>query len=192
MTDFTTMVHVTGSARNFDDDLPYLQAIMKAVYTSHATVFRDWLGAAASRKNQQEDDTDWETILNDNIEAIKHSDLVIIEASQARFSQGFQAYTAAQYKKPTLILTRADFKDRFISGAGNKLITLKHYATEDELQAIVTKFIKQNSIPEKDLRFNMVLDRRIYRYLRDSSYETGKNKSRIVRELLEREIDDHK
>ncbi len=190
MPSFTTQVHVTGSARNLDEDLSFLQAIMESVYASHAMVFRDWLGAASSRKNPNNTDenVDWETILNDNLESIKKSDLVIVEATQARFSQGFQAYVAAQYKKPTLIVTRADTKDHFISGVASKFITIKRYATEIELKTIVTKFIKQHSIPEKDLRFNMILDRRIYKFLRDTSYETGKNKSQIVRELLEKDI----
>lgn len=194
MASFTTQVHVTGSARKFGEDEPYLRAIMQAVYDSHAMVFRNWLDAAASRsKNAVRDqDTDWEAILNDNVEAIKKSDLVIVEATQARFSQGFQAYTAARYKKPTLVVTRTPIKGHFISGVAGKLITIKQYTTEDELRAIVGKFIKQNTIPEKDLRFNMILDRRIYKYLRDTSYETGKNKSQIVRDLLEKEIERRK
>lgn len=194
MASFTTQVHVTGSARKFGEDEPYLRAIMQAVYDSRAMVFRNWLDAAASRsKNAVRDqDTDWEAILNDNVEAIKKSDLVIVEATQARFSQGFQAYTAARYKKPTLVVTRTPIKGHFISGVAGKLITIKQYTTEDELRAIVGKFIKQNTIPEKDLRFNMILDRRIYKYLRDTSYETGKNKSQIVRDLLEKEIERRK
>ena len=194
MVNFTTQVHVTGSARQFGEDEAYLRAIIQTVYDSHAMVFRNWLDAAASRtKNGVRDqDADWEAILNDNIEAIKKSDLVIVEATQARFSQGFQAYTAARYKKPTLIVSRSQIKDRFISGVNSKLITIKQYTTEEELRAIVAKFIKQNTIPEKDLRFNMILDRRIYKYLRDTSYETGKNKSQIVRELLEKDLERHK
>lgn len=194
MTEFTTMVHITGSARFFDEDLEYLQAIVQTVYANRATVFRDWLGAAASRLKQNPpfEGVDWASILDDNMAAIKKSDLVIIEASHARFSQGFQAYIASQYKKPTLIVTRSATKERFISGVGSKLITLKRYSTVAELEEIVSKFIKQNTIPEKDLRFNMILDRRIYKYLRDTSYETGKNKSQIVRELLEKEIEKRK
>ena len=194
MVNFTTRVHVTGSARDFADDAVYLRTIMQTVYDSHAIVFRHWLDAAASRtkNNVQDQDADWQTILNHNLEAIKKSDLVVVEATQARFSQGFQAYIAARYKKPTLIVTRAQTKCHFISGVESKFISIKQYSTEKELRAIVARFIKQNSIPERDLLFNMVLDRRIYKYLRDTSYETGKNKSQIVRELLEKDIERRK
>jgi hypothetical protein len=187
---FTTQVHVTGSARRLDQDLPFFQAIVDAVYDSHAVVFHNWLDAASTRNVKDlNDDADWETILSDSLEAIKKTDLVIVEASQLSFSQGLQTYTAAQYKKPTLVVSRTPIADRFISGIGNKFITIKQYSDEADLKTIVKKFIKENVILEKDLRFNMVLDRPIYKYLRDTSYETGKNKSQIVRTLLENDIE---
>jgi hypothetical protein len=191
---FTTQIHVTGSARNLDEDLPFLQTIVDTIYANHAIVFRDWIGPASKRQAQDlpDSEVDWETILNDNLESIKKSELVIVEATQARFGQGFQAYIAAQHKKPTLVVTRKKLGDTFMSGVKSKLISVKEYRTEDELRTIVTKFIKQNNVAEKDLRFNMILDRRIYKYLRDTSYETGKNKSQIVRELLERDIERRK
>jgi hypothetical protein len=188
MPSLTAQVHVTGSTQKLDEDLPFLQAIVEAVRINHADVSHDWLDETASRKARPDENDDWKTILNNNLESIKKSDLVIIEATQGRFSQGLQAYTAAQYKRPTLIVTRSAIKNHFISGVGNKLITVKQYESKEELKSVVAEFIKQNSIPEKDLRFNMILDRRIYKYLRDTSYETGKNKSQIIRGLLEKDI----
>lgn len=185
MPSFTTRVHVTGSTHKLDDDLPFLHAITKTVHACNAVVSQDWLSEISVSPTK---DADWETVLNDNLASIRKSDLVIIEATQGRFSQGLQAYTAAQYKRPTLIVTRTATSGHFISGVASKLITIKRYSTEEELNAIVAEFITQNSIPEKDLRFNMILDRRIYKYLRDTSYETGKNKSQIIRGLLEKDL----
>jgi len=185
MPSFTTRVHITGSTHKLNDDLPFLQSITKTIHACDAVVSRDWLSEVSDSTSE---DTDWEAALNDNLESIRKSDLVIIEATQGRFSQGLQAYTAAQYKRPTLIVTRSATNGHFISGVGSKLIAVKQYGTKEELAAIVTEFIKQNSIPEKDLRFNMILDRRIYKYLRDTSYETGKNKSQIIRSLLEKDL----
>jgi hypothetical protein len=191
MTSFTTFVHVTGSARNMGDDLKYLRKIIKTVYANHAMVAREWVEPAHSRTSLDvnDEDVDWATIIDENMTAIARSDLVIVEASQSRFSQGLQAYTAAQYKKPTLIVTRSVIKNRYISGVESKYISVKHYSNEEELELIVSKFIKRNTIAEKNLRFNMILDRRIVKFLRDKSYETGKNKSEIIRELLEQEIE---
>lgn len=190
MASFTTYVHVTGSARDMGDDKPFLQKIVQTVYTNHAVVYRDWIGPAASRKRQgvRDEDADWVSIMAENIDAIRRSDLVIIEGTRSRFSQGYQAYIASQYKKPTLIISRAQTNNRFISGVRGKYISIKNYQTEDELEKTVTQFIKKNAIPEKDLRFNLLLNRRIYKYLRDKSYESGENKSEIVRELIEKQI----
>jgi len=190
MTSFTTFVHVTGSARNMGDDLGYLRKIIKTVYANHAMVAREWVEPALSRRNNnvQDEDVNWKALLSENMSAIEKADLVIVEASQYRFNQGFQAYNAIQRKKPTLIVTRSEMKDRYLSGVGGKYLTVKRYKDENELEAIVSKFIKQNTIAEKNLRFNLILDRRIAKYLRDKSYETGKNKSEIVRRLLEKEI----
>lgn len=185
MPSFTTRIHVTGSTHKLNDDLPFLQAITKTVHACDAFVSRDWLSEALHSTSEN---TDWEAILNDNLASIKKSDLVIIEATQGRFSQGLQAYIAAQHKRPTLIVTRSPISGSFLSGVSSKLIIVRQYRTEEELNAIVTEFITQNSIPEKDLRFNMILDRRIYKYLRDTSYETGKNKSQIIRSLLEKDL----
>jgi hypothetical protein len=185
----TTLIHVTGSTSNFSEDRPFLEAIFDTIYVNKAEAAHNWLDAAASRLKQSSDsDVDWQAVHNSNLTSIKRSDLVIVEATQLNFAQGLLAYTADQYKKPTLVLSRTPTTNRFISGTQSKYIAVKEYTNEDELRTIVTKFIKQNSIPEKDLRFNMVLDRPIYRYLRDTSYETGKNKSQIVRELLERDL----
>lgn len=190
MTAFTTHIHLIASGNDFEHDLPYLQKITDTIYKNNALLTHDWIGAAIARKKRTPDveDADWTSIVEESIDAIKRSDLVIAEVSFGDFNQGIQTYMAAQYKKPTLIVSRSPIEGMSISGIASKYTTVKRYSSEQELSDIVSKFIKQNSIPEKDLRFNMILDRRIYKYLRDKSYETGKNKSEIVRELIEREI----
>lgn len=189
MTAFTTSIHLVASGNNLENDLPYLQKIMETIYKNHAVVTRDWLGAAIARKRQSPDNierADWINIVDESLDAIKRADLIISEITLRDFNQGIQTYMAAQYKKPTLVVTRSQIENHFISGISNKYLTVKKYSTEEELEALITSFIKQNTIPQNDLRFNMILDRRIYKYLRYKSYETGKNKSEIVRDVLER------
>lgn len=96
---------------------------------------------------------------------------------------------ALQHKKPVLLVTRENIRGRLINGIKHKLLTVQHYDTQDDLKKIVNKFIRVNTISSKDLRFNFLIDRQIYSYLRQTSYETGKNKSEIIRELLESEIE---
>ncbi len=192
MSDFTTKVYLVASANDLPNDLPYLQKIIEIIYKNRTLLTRDWIGAAIAQKRRTPDveDNDWKAIVDESLEAIKQSDLVIAEISLSDFNQGIQTYIAAQYKKPTLVLTRTPIEGQFISGleGTNKYLTLKPYSTVDELEQIITSFINQHSIPLKDLRFNLFLDRPIFKYLRDKSYETGMNKSEIIRELIEQDI----
>lgn len=182
-------VRISGSGNYLPEDAPYLKKIIDTVFKNNAFVTRNWVEAAiASKKHHGDTHTDWRTIIAEDFEDIRQADLVIIEASRYELNQGLHVYLATQYKKPTLIVSRTEIKNRFISGIINKYTTSEMYETEQDLEKIVTRFIKKNAIPEKDLRFNFILTRRIYKYLRDTSYETGKNKSEIIRELLEREI----
>src|SRR5690606_26058703 len=151
------------------------------VFKNNAFITRNWIEAAIASKKQHGDArTDWRTIIAEDFEDIRQADLVIIEASRYELNQALHAYLATQYKKPTLIVSRTEIKNRFISGIINKYTTSEMYETEQDLEKIVSRFIKKNAIPEKDLRFNFILTRRIYKYLRDTSYETGKNKSEII------------
>lgn len=182
-------VHIAASGNDLEHDLPYLKKIVATAYDNNAIVSRNWIDAAVARKKKiADEEIDWSEILNEDFEDTRHADLVIVEATAQELNQGIQTYIAAQYKKPTLLLARSNLEGRFTSGVANKYITIKSYETEDDLGKMVGKFIRQNAIAEKDLRFNFILNRRIYKYLRDKSYETGKNKSEIIRRILEQEI----
>ena len=194
MTDFTTSIHLIASGNDLQNDLRFLQKIIITIYKNHAILTRDWLGTAIARKKRTPDieKADWTNIVKESLDAIKQSDMVIAEISLCDFNQGLQTYLAAQYKKPTLVLTRSEIENSFVSGIENPYLTIERYTREDELDLLVTKFIKKNTIPQKDLRFNMVLDRPIYRYLREKSYETNMNKSELVRGVLKQAMEKRK
>lgn len=190
MEESATHVHVIASGNDLEHDKPYIEAIIETVHKSNTIVVRDWLQAAITRKKRDPDveKADWVSIVNDSIDAIKRADLVIAEISLADFNQGIQTYISAQYKKPTLVVTRSDIDGHFISGIANQYLKIEQYETRDQLEKLVTSFIQQQTVPPKDLRFNIILNRRIAKYLRDKSYETGKNKSEIIRDLIEKKI----
>lgn len=132
-----------------------------------------------------EDRIDWDT---DSL-AVKQSDVVIIEATSFDFRQGYTISMALQNKKPTLLLFRKG-KNVNVSNINltDRLVAIKQYDTEEQLTLIVERFLKDNSVSTKDLRFNFFIDRHIYSFLREVSYETGRNKSEIIRDLIEAEI----
>lgn len=194
MTAFTTYIYFIASGNDLKNDLPYLQKIMEMIYKNHAIITRDWLGPVLSYKKRMSkpyvEQADWINIVEESLDAIKRSDLVISEVSFSDFNQGVQTYIAAQYKKPTLVLTRSQIEGTFISGISNRYLTVRQYSTQEELESVVSEFIQKNTIPAKDLRFNMLLNRHTYKYLRDKSYETGKNKSEIIRQIIQNKQQD--
>jgi len=187
------IVQIIGSAKDLKTDLPFLHSILETIHDNAAVIARDWIGAAQNRINKdiERDDTkvNWDDVHQENSEAIMRSDVVIIEGTNYGFQEGFYTSQALQHKKPVLLLTRENIRGRLIHGFRNKLLSVQHYDTKDDLKKAVDKFVKANTIATKDLRFNFFIDRQIYNYLREASYETGKNKSEIIRDLLEEEID---
>lgn len=121
------------------------------------------------------------------IATIEKADLVIAEVSgRSSFAVGFQVAMAAQAKKPTLLLGR---KGATTFAASLRMPDVVHagYDTKN-VALLVGDFIKQNTIPHKDLRFNFVIDRQIYNHLRSVAFTTGKTKAEVVRDLLLRDI----
>lgn len=187
------IVQIIGSAQNLKEDLPFYHAAIEVIHDQGAVLARDWISAAQNRidKNIVRDNTkvEWDDVHKENSEAISHADVIIIEATNYGFQEGFYASQALQQKKPVLLLTRKNVRSQLINGIKHKLLSVEHYDQMDNLKSIVQHFIKANTIATKDLRFNFFIDRQIYSYLREVSYESGKNKSEIIRELIEAEID---
>lgn len=185
------IIHFIANTKQLDEDISFLRSIIEEVHDNGGILARDWLGAAINNNENYHNDNkaDWLDVYNENLAAFSRSDIVIIEATRYSFQQGFFTSHAIQHKKPTLIVARLDEKKHPLFGIKDKFLTTKSYSTEEELRKIVNKFIKSNTLSSKDLRFNFLIDRQIYSYLREISYETGKNKSEIIRELLEEEID---
>ena len=185
------IVHVTGSLANVDEDITYLRRIVKIIKQNDSTLALDWIESAyidsGKDATQQNPEPDWQTIMEETLDAIGRADVVIVEATHYTFSQGFQAAMALNQKKPVLIVSRTPIEERLVSGLKSRDSSMAEYTSEEELEAVVSQFLRDNTISTKDLRFNMFIDRPIYNYLRSVSYETGKNKSEIIRELINRE-----
>ncbi|EDK72476.1 hypothetical protein TM7_0390 [candidate division TM7 genomosp. GTL1] len=183
------IIHLVGNATHLKEDLPYLRTIAKKIHENGDVLALNWIDPA----NKQDVDTNtprsWDTVLDEHVDAVSKAELLIVEASQYRFGVGYFTAMATQNKKPTLLVSRKPLKGRSITGITDQYLTCRTYKTKVELGKVVTEFLKENTADAQDLRFNFFIDRQIYNYLRDKSYETGKSKSEIIRELLEREID---
>jgi len=188
------VIYFIGSVRGFNEHLPYYKKIIEVIHSRGNVLARDWIGivnAAGGGDNYRENgNIDWTAVHKENVSALKRSDIAIIEATALSFQQGFFTSLALQYQKPTLVLMRGeDVTKRPLSGFKYKLLTTASYDSEEELEKTVSKFVRANTISTKDLRFNFFIDRSIYNHLREISYETGQNKSEIIRKLIEQDIE---
>lgn len=181
------IIHLTGSSRYLEEDLPYLQKITQLVTQNGCTLVNDWVEDARTR-TEATNPADWPTIMNGMFDAISRSDVMIVEGTRYGFMQGYQTALALLQKKPVLVISREPLVDRSIMGVKNRLLTVEKYDSLHDLDAIVSNFIKANTISTKDLRFNMFIDRPIYNHLRNLSYESGKNRSEIIRDLIYKDM----
>lgn len=180
------IVHLAASLRNPEADTEYLRAIIEVIHDKGGALTFNWLETALARHKDIASSMDSKRYVETNLEAIKRSDVVVVELTYYSFSQGFLIAAALQHKKPVLVVSRTSFSGEMVTGIVDSLFQYKEYSTKEELEQLVNTFINKNTIHTKDLRFNMFLTRQIFKYLEDTSRETGKNKSEIIRELIKR------
>lgn len=188
------IVHLATSRQNLRANFKNLKAIVGVIHQTGNILARDWIDPqyhAADSPQQQ--DLSAETIYELTIEAIERADVVIVEGSERSFGSGFQLATALNRKKPVLLLLRQDgvgAESLLSKGLREPLLTRAVYGSQSDLEAAVLSFIGANTVKTKDLRFNFVIDRRIYNHLRFKSFQTGKTKAEIVRDLLLKDLSD--
>lgn len=177
-----TRIHLTGSSRNPAEDMPYLLCIIKTVHEYGASVTLNWVETAFNKSQRDQDNArwDWNEIVDNNLDAIRRSSAMIIEHTTHGFFQGFQAALALEQRLPVLVVSRNSVSNTPLSGISHKLLTVKQYRNEAELQDIVHKFVQAVSKPSKQLE----LDEQTKRFLRGESLMTGKTESDVINSLV--------
>lgn len=186
------IIHFAASSRNVIENIGHYRAIIKAIHSQGSMLANDWVEPAYMQLSEgtSYDHDSWASLSRSLIEALARSEILIAEVTSPSFGTGFQVATAMQQKMPILLLVRKtdNLKTSFNEGIEDTLVERHHY-TDKNIEEIVAKFIKKNTIDTKDLRFNFFIDRDIYNYLRWTSVRTGKTKAEILRGLVSKEID---
>lgn len=188
------IVHFIASRRNPVRDYPTYKSIIKIIKDLGHEVARDWVTSDSDfiASGRRHSELDWQKLNEANLGALSRAELIIAEATTQSFSVGYLVANAIQQKKPVLVLTRDNaLEGTFISGIDSDFVRLVDYSEgkEDELKKVIAAFIDENTVENKDLRFNFFIDRAIYNYLRWAAFKTGKTKAEILRELVIREIE---
>lgn len=186
------IVHLAGSLRDPEVDAAFLRQIVEVVHDHGAVLAHNWLEATLARKKEGITVSDWTPYVEANIDAIKRADVVIADLTHYTFAHGYIVAAALEYKKPILAVSRNPVDSHTASGITNTLFTYKRYSDNVGLSHIVSAFLTKNTVHTKDLRFNMFLTRQIFKYLEETSRETGKSRSEIIRALVKRSAEEHR
>lgn len=184
-------VHFITSRPTLEKDIHVLRKVIDIIHSHDYYLAHDWIEVGYRQLIQfRRPIKNWGDIYKENLEAIAKSDIVIAETSYENFAVGYQIAVAIQQKKPVLLLRKIDAdKNAFVTGVEDGWVQHGEYSDEKSLTAIVEKFLADNEVKPKDMRFNFYMDRKIHNYLRWASFRTGKAKSEVVRELLKRDIE---
>lgn len=193
------MVHLIGSMRHFDDDLPLMRKIADVVNKNSGTLLLNWFEGVHDRKTRgtiTEHSLNWQEIVESNLRATAQADMLIVEGSRFNYSQGHQTAVALAHGKPVLNLYREDLPEYkewpdklFVSGISNPLFTSKAYKNTADLDKIVSQFIKEHSKKTRELDIQLVLDADDFEKLDHLSRSEGKSKTSIIKDILANNLD---
>jgi len=185
----TLNVHFIAPKTNLLDEIEYFRLIVEAIHKRGHTLAKDWLEPGYLRLTHKKTDEviDWSASCRANIDVIPNCDDVIAEVSTKSFGVGYQVGLAASQKKPTLLLRRAGIsKEAFLGGLDNTYVQKEEY-TRENADSIIGSFLDRDEDEIKDIRFNLLINRKLDNFLKQSALQTGKTKAEIIRELLARE-----
>jgi hypothetical protein len=189
------LVHFIAPVTGLKDNIDNLRTIAKYLQGKGHVLARDWIEDAYVDLNDgtrptAEREIAWQAIIEDNFEAIAKADVIIADITYDSTALGYQIATAVHQKKPTLlILQEGKTVPPFTWNIPSTFLNRIEYNSSN-LDEKVSPFLQDNDITTKDMRFNFFIDRPIYNYLRWAALKTGKTKAEILRELVQREIED--
>lgn len=180
-------VHFSASSSNLRDNIVAYKKILRSIRAAGHTVGDDWVEDALLHDPKDHDSA---RRVRAAAAAIQDSEVIIAEVSESSFGVGYEIAVALHQKKPLLLLYKEQLEEPglYALGLENELITYQSYS-EDNLAEHVAEFLRENDVKTKDLRFNFVIDRKIYNHLRLKSFRTGKTKAEVLRDLLIADID---
>lgn len=186
-------IYFTASTAEFNKYKQIYFNIRDFLINKEHILTRDWLPLTQQKIFEGEKNiTDIKKLYKLCIDAIKESELVIIEDTVSNFSTGHQITVALQLKKPTLVLWQntkhRQFNQMFIHGVDSDSLEIAEY-NEKNLEQIIETFIsKYEKFAEKN-RFHLVLNNAERMYLDWSQFVKGKSRTKVIREALREVVD---
>lgn len=183
------LVHFSASSRQIEKDIYLYRKIINAIRIAGHAISHDWIETAwlmTQGKGRDGEGWDLNTIALEVEAGIEAAEVAVIEATGvSTLGVGYELALALQRKKPTLVLIdERNTQGSYAIALRHDFLTIKTY-DNDNLEKVITDFLDENIVNNKELRFNFVIDRKIYNHLRVKSFRTGRTKAEILRDLLE-------
>jgi hypothetical protein len=121
--------------------------------------------------------------------AIKNADVVVLENSLSSTSVGQQLMLALQNNLPVLLLVDESISESkakegiFISSNLSKLVQRKKY-NKKNITRILNNFFKKSESEFSESRFNLVIDKKLDKYLKELARKNNSSKSAEIRRLI--------
>lgn len=182
-------LHFSASLHNIDERINTYELIERTIKKREHIIIKEWLQEyrATKAKSPMFSPEEWEEISNDTMTAIQEADAIIIEASVPSFNMGYISASALARKKPLLMLFDHQPKS-YVLDESNSLRRAEIYRSNEDLENIIVRFLKDVDVNVTKLRFNMALDRETYNFLNWESVNTGKTKAQIIRDIIREQI----
>lgn len=190
------IIHFGGPSFGIEKRIKLYRGIINLIHELDHNIAHDWIEPAYHKALKSQNDSqshlipNWEAVCAMLEDSINRCDIAIIYAApESYMGVGYQIALALQKNKPVLVIReKEDITTIFITGVRNPLLTLIE-SSADTLEDNIKSFITQNDVNLKDLRFNFVIDRQIHNYLKWLSYDSGKTKAEIVRDLIMEDLE---
>ncbi len=184
--------HFITSTIELESEIHSYRLIINILKKHGVELTSNWLENAHRRHtlsdSNAKNELSWSEIYRENINAISRADIVVAEVGQKSFLVGFQVAHALQLKKPILLLSKLEKIDSVLGvSLSEDIIKYSHY-TDSNVEGVIKKFISENSMDGKNIRFNFFITRKLLNYLNWVGLQTGKTKSEIIRDLIQQEM----
>lgn len=121
-------------------------------------------------------------------ELIGESDVIILETSTPSITIGYQIFQALKQQKNVICLYTKGNRQLFIDGIDDELFQMWEYSEANYKKVINTAL--NSLLSEKDVRYNIMLNKKMNEYLNQLSKDTKTPKAVYLRNLIRRDMDE--
>lgn len=182
-------VHLSSNLTNINNDIKYLRQVVISIHEYSASLTLNWVEAAFNDAKTSDKSAywGWREIISNNLNALTVCDALIIEGTNCGFFDGFILSRALDMRLPILYLSRDSISQHPIMGIDSKLISIKNYKNNSELNELIKDFIFKYKKNDKHIK----VSDKARQYIRGDAIVSGKSESEIIDKLINEKISHH-